>query len=52
MIKLADDMMGRGGRMVDAVNAIGQGRYSYPGAPFELTIRRQGNGARSGALLR
>lgn len=40
MVRLADDMMGREGRMVDAVNAIGQGVYSYPGAPFELTIRR------------
>lgn len=40
MIQLADDMLARKGRMVDAINAIGQGVYSYPGAPFELTFRR------------
>lgn len=36
LIRLADDIMGRGGRMVDAVAAIGKGRYAYPGSPFEL----------------
>lgn len=35
-VRLADDMLGRGGRMVDAVAAIGKGRYAYPGTPFEL----------------
>ena len=36
LIRLADDMMGRQGRMVDAVAGIGKGVYAYPGAPFEL----------------
>lgn len=36
LIRLADDMMGRGGRMVDAIAGIGQGVYAYPGSPFEL----------------
>ncbi len=39
LVRLADDMMSRKGRMVDAVAAIGQGIYSYPGAPFELNIK-------------
>ena len=36
LVRLADDMMGRGGRMVDAVAGIGKGVYAYPGSPFEL----------------
>ena len=39
MVKLADDMLGRKGRMADAVAAIGKGEYAYPGAPFELSLR-------------
>jgi len=38
MVKLADDMLGRKGRMADAVAAIGKGEYAYPGAPFELSL--------------
>jgi predicted protein tyrosine phosphatase len=33
---LADDMLGRGGRMVDAVDAIGMGEDCWEGTPFEL----------------
>ncbi|HYE47791.1 MAG TPA: hypothetical protein VEA44_18635 [Caulobacter sp.] len=36
IVALADDVLGRGGRMADAVRAIGRGRYVYPGAPFEM----------------
>lgn len=33
---IADDMLGRGGRMVDAVDAIGRGEDCWEGTPFEL----------------
>jgi predicted protein tyrosine phosphatase len=41
MVQLADDMLSRGGRMVDAVRAIGPGTYTYPNPPYELTVRRR-----------
>ena len=41
MVQLADDMLNRGGRMVDAVRAIGPGTYTYPNPPYELTVRRR-----------
>lgn len=39
MVELADDMLGRGGRMVDAVRAIGPGDYAYPNPPYELAVK-------------
>ena len=39
LIRLADDIMGRKGKMVDAVAAIGKGVYAYPGSPFELGLK-------------
>ena len=39
MVALADDMLGRGGRMVDAVRAIGVGDYIHPNPPYELPAR-------------
>lgn len=36
MVALADDMLGRGGRMVDAVDSIGLGPAAYEGEPFEI----------------
>lgn len=39
IVQLADDVMGREGRMVDAVRGIGRGEYVYPGAPFEMASR-------------
>jgi predicted protein tyrosine phosphatase len=33
---LADDMLSRGGRMVDAIDAIGRGEDCWEGTPFEL----------------
>lgn len=39
MVQIADDLLGRGGRMVDAVRAIGAGSYTYPNPPYELPVR-------------
>jgi predicted protein tyrosine phosphatase len=39
IVALADDILGRRGRMVDAVRDIGKGQYVYPGAPFEMPSR-------------
>lgn len=39
MIQLADDMLGRGGRMADAVRGMGQGEYTHPNPPYELVVR-------------
>lgn len=39
LIQLADDIMGRRGKMVDAVAGIGKGVYAYPGSPFELGLK-------------
>ncbi|RYF89881.1 MAG: hypothetical protein EON95_17975 [Caulobacteraceae bacterium] len=36
IVRLADEVMGRDGRMVEAVQGIGRGNYTYPGAPFEI----------------
>ncbi len=38
LIALADDMLGRRGRMVDAIRAIGRGAEAYEGVPFELSL--------------
>ena len=34
MIEIADDIMGRSGRMVDAIRSIGRGANAYEGSPF------------------
>lgn len=39
MVALADDLLCRGGRMVDAVRAIGVGDYMHPNPPYELPAR-------------
>ena len=39
IVAIADDMLGRGGRMVDAADSIGLGDPSYEGEPFELPVR-------------
>ncbi|MDO9336487.1 MAG: hypothetical protein Q7T61_08800 [Caulobacter sp.] len=36
IVRLADEVMGRDGRMVEAVQGIGRGNYTYPGASFEI----------------
>jgi len=38
LVSLADDVLGRQGRMVDAVDAIGPGRASPIGVPFVLDL--------------
>ncbi|MDO8900485.1 MAG: hypothetical protein Q7V15_03940 [Phenylobacterium sp.] len=39
IVALADDMLGRGGRMVDAIEAIGGNGYVSLGAPFDFAAR-------------
>lgn len=39
LVELGDRMLGRGGRLVAAVKAIGRGADAYEGAPFILAIR-------------
>ena len=38
MVALADDLLGRGGRMVDAVRGIGRGAAAFEGEPFTLRL--------------
>ncbi len=39
IIALADDLMGRGGRMVDAVEAMGGNDLASMGRPFDFAVR-------------
>jgi predicted protein tyrosine phosphatase len=36
IVALADDLLGRKGRMVDAVDRIGRGEIAHEGRPFEI----------------
>jgi predicted protein tyrosine phosphatase len=36
LVAIADRMLGRGGRMVSAIAAIGRGQDAFEGAPFQL----------------
>ena len=38
IVAIADDLLGRGGRMVRAIGAIGRGQDCYEGVPFALDI--------------
>lgn len=38
LVAIADDLLGRNGRMVDAVRAIGRGSDCFEGAPFVLPL--------------
>jgi predicted protein tyrosine phosphatase len=38
-VALADDLLGRKGRMVDAVAAIGQGELAIESHTFDLPVR-------------
>lgn len=40
IVALADDLLGRQGRMVDAVEAIGMGEFAV-GFPFDLAVRHE-----------
>jgi predicted protein tyrosine phosphatase len=39
IVALADDILGRGGRMVEAVEAMGANNFVNEGEPFELAAR-------------
>jgi predicted protein tyrosine phosphatase len=39
LVALADDLLGRRGRMVDAVRAIGRGAFCYEGRVFSLPLQ-------------
>ena len=38
LVSLADDILGRGGRMISAIRAIGPGIAAYEGHPFQLDL--------------
>jgi predicted protein tyrosine phosphatase len=38
IVSLADEMLGRAGRMVAAIDAIGRGEMAYEGVPFRLDL--------------
>ena len=40
IVSIADDLLGRGGRMVDAVSAIGMGAPAVEAVPFGLSSRQ------------
>jgi len=40
IVSIADDILGRGGRMVDAVDAIGQGKPAVECVPFQLASQQ------------
>jgi predicted protein tyrosine phosphatase len=39
LIGFADEIMGRKGRMVEAITAIGRGEDAFEGVPFEVPMR-------------
>jgi len=40
MVALADDILGRNGRMIAAIQGIGRGADAFEGTPFDLQIKR------------
>lgn len=44
-VEIADRMLGRGGRMVAAIAAIGRGADAFEGTPFTLALARDPSGA-------
>lgn len=40
LVTIADGMLGRRGRMVDAIQSIGRGRDAFEGDPFALKLMR------------
>jgi len=38
IVEIADDLLGRRGRMVEAIAAIGRGAAAYEGTPFRLEL--------------
>ncbi len=41
MVKIADRLLGREGRMVEAVRSIGRGAECFEGIPFSIELARQ-----------
>lgn len=39
MVQLADDQLGRGGRMAEAIARLGRGADAFEGAPYQLPLR-------------
>jgi predicted protein tyrosine phosphatase len=39
IVAIADNLLGRGGRMVDAVDSIGRGEPAYENVPFDIPAR-------------
>jgi predicted protein tyrosine phosphatase len=39
MVRLADDLLGRGGRMIEAVEGIGRGAEAREGEPYQLPLK-------------
>jgi predicted protein tyrosine phosphatase len=42
MVRLADDLLARGGRMVDAIDGIGRGADAREGEPYALPLKWPG----------
>ncbi len=42
LVALADEAIGRDGRMVRAIEAIGRGSFAYEGVPFAIPIGKRG----------
>ena len=40
LVSIADQKLGRGGRMVEAIERIGRGREAFEGEPFSLRLMR------------
>jgi len=38
MVKLADEALGRGGRMIEAIDRIGRGAEAFEGEPYQLPL--------------
>ncbi|MDR3493723.1 MAG: tyrosine phosphatase family protein [Ancalomicrobiaceae bacterium] len=47
MIRIADRILGRGGRMVAAIEAIGRGEDAFEGVPFSIAAGRRTGVARA-----
>lgn len=43
IVSLADDSLGRGGAMTEAIRRIGRGAEAFEGTPFMLDVRRLGS---------
>ena len=39
MVSLADELLGRDGRMIDAIARIGRGADAFEGAPYQLPLK-------------